>query len=184
MSDHHPSGAAKPCREAERAWQGFVAELRSGPTRPFEEHWSRFLEIFADREEEDGPPIVWRPTAEQIGRSNLGRFMKEHGFASYPELHAWSVEDRAGFWETVVEHLGIVFSKRPSGMLDLERGVQDPRWLPGAEMNCVDSCFMASSEKPAVVFGKEGSDDLHTSSYGELEQLVDRFADGLRQRGF
>ena len=184
MRDHHPSGAVEQSREAERAWQEFVVELRSGPTRPFEEHWSRFLEIFADREEEDGPPIVWRPTPEQIERSNLGRFMKERGFASYPELHAWSVEDRAGFWETVVEHLGIVFSKRPSGMLDLEKSVQDPSWLPGAEMNCVDSCFTASPEKPAVVFGKEGSDDLHTSSYGELEQLVNRFANGLRQRGF
>ena len=89
-------------------------------------------------------------------------------------------------------------------------GVRDPRWLPGAELNIVDSCFTADPDLPAVVMpgtngpaaapnpdgpdGPDGPDapdapdhpadqSLCTTTYGELESLVNRVANGLRDRG-
>ncbi len=83
-------------------------------------------------------------------------------------------------------------------------GVRDPRWLPGAELNIVDSCFTADPGRPAVVTpgsgDPEGLDDPHdpddpddpdgpagqalrTTTYGELESLVNRVANGLTERG-
>ncbi|MCZ6858193.1 MAG: hypothetical protein O7F70_09350 [Gemmatimonadetes bacterium] len=70
--------------------------------------------------------------------------MQHLGFDVYADLHRWSVSERGKFWSEVIEHLGVVFSKNPNEVLDLGNGVKDPRWLPGAEFNCVDSCFTAN----------------------------------------
>ena len=86
-------------------------------------------------------------------------------------------------------------------------GVRDPRWLPGAELNIVDSCFTTEPDRPAIITpgsnspdgpagpdGPDAPDDsgapdvpddqaLRTTTYGELERLVNRVANGLRDRG-
>ncbi len=165
-------------------WARFVAQLGIAPSRPFEEQWKRFQEIYQDRQESDGPPLAWQPTEAQIARSHLGRFMQQHGFDHYAELHRWSVSERAKFWGEVIERLGVVFSKNPTEVLDLRNGVKDPRWLPDAQLNCVDSCFTANQKKAAIVSGREGSTELEAISYGELERLTNRIANGLREHGF
>ncbi len=138
-------------------WAQFVAQLGSGLPRPFEEHRNRFQTIYRDRQESDGPPLAWQPSSTQIAHSNLGRLMQQLGFDAYADLHRWSVSERAKFWGEVIEHLGVVFSKNPNEVLDLTNGVKDPRWLPGAELNCVDSCFTANQKKAAIVSSREGS---------------------------
>ena len=165
-------------------WAQFVAQLSSAPPRPFEEHWDRFQAIYRDRQASDGPPLAWQPTDAQIARSNLGRLMQQLGFDAYADLHRWSVSERATFWGRVIEHLGVVFSKTPNEILDLRNGVKNPRWLPGAELNCVDSCFTTKKDKGAIVLGREGSTKLEETSYGELESLTNRVANGIREHGF
>ncbi len=183
MTRRRPARSTHGQRQDEQ-WAQFVSQLRSVATRPFEEHWASFQKIYGDRRETDGPPLVWQPSEEQVARSNLGRWMQQLRFERYAELHAWSVDERAKFWEQVIERLGVVFSKPPDAILDLTNGVTDPVWLPGAEMNCVDSCFTADPGKPAVVSGREGSDELEVTTYGDLERLVNRIANGLIERGF
>ncbi|MFQ5788953.1 MAG: acetyl-coenzyme A synthetase N-terminal domain-containing protein, partial [Acidobacteriota bacterium] len=134
--------------EQDDRWEQFVEEIQSGPIRPFEEHWAAFQEIYSQRRSEDGPPRAWRPRQDRVAESNLGRFMAELGFRSFQELHDWSVKHRAEFWRKVIDRLGIVFSRAPESILDLCNGVEDPRWLPGAKMGCVESCFKASSDEP------------------------------------
>ncbi len=183
MTRDRPPRSQRGVRQDER-WAQYVAELREGPGRPFEEHWSYFLENYRDRKQTDGPPIVWRPSEEQATGANLGRWMQQLGFDSYAELHGWSVNDRAKFWEEVVSRLGVVLSEEPDAIVDLSNGVTAPNWLPGVEMNCVDSCFTASPDKPAIVSGLEGSADLEVTTYGQLERLVNRIANGFLERGF
>jgi acetyl-CoA synthetase len=110
--------------------------------------------------------------------------MRELGFENYMELHHWSVQNRAEFWERVIRRFGILFSKKPDSILDLAGGVKNPRWLPGAELNCVDSCFTTAPENPAVISGREGSSGRVITTYGDLERLVNRIANGLREHGF
>ena len=55
------------------------------------------------------------------------------------------------------------------------------RWLAGAELHIVDSCFKASHDKPAVVSANETSSEVTVTIYGELERLVIRIANGLQE---
>ena len=126
------------------------------------------------------------------------------GVDRYEDFHAWSVRDPTAFWSHTLERLGIVFTRPPDAILDLDGdahssregvrdsqslprgGVRDPRWLPGAELNIVDSCFTTDPGRPAIITPGPNSPDgqpLRTTTYGELERLVNRAANGLRDQG-
>jgi len=165
-------------------WQEYVDQVRNDSGIPFEAQWERFQEIFADRDPALGPPPVWSPSSEVIAESNIGRLMSELGIGDYHVLHSWSVTHRAEFWRRTLERLGIVFTSEPDEILDLSRGPTHPAWLPGAELNIVDSCFQPSDCTIAVALGREGSDELETVTYGELEALVNRIANGLVEHDF
>ncbi|MCU0303561.1 MAG: AMP-binding protein [Thermoanaerobaculales bacterium] len=164
-------------------WLAFVEEVRRDPSIGFEVQWARFLELSAARDPALGPLPTWVPDPARIARSGIGRLMAELGIGSYDELHRWSTTDRAGFWRVVIERLGVVFSRPPETILDLAGGATAPRWLPGARLNIADSCFLAEGCATALVQGREGSDrDLYVT-YGELEALVNRVANGLAGHG-
>jgi hypothetical protein len=70
---------------------GFLRSLRDGN---FEQHWKAFRELDEKRGADDPPVAAWAPNAVDVARSNLGRFMRRHGFDDYADLHAWSVAER------------------------------------------------------------------------------------------
>ena len=165
-------------------WQDFIAELRRRPATPFDDQWVRFNEIFSDRDDSLPPPPVWVPDDERIAKSNLAAVMGELGFNTYRDLHHWSTEHRDEFWRRTVERLGVVFSRRADEVLDLSNGPAQPEWFRGAELNIADSCFQPSDCTIAVALGREGADTIETVTYGELEELVNRVANGLVEHGF
>ncbi len=169
--------------QAER-WQEYVAEVRQPPVPPFNDQWVRFHEIFGSRDPALPPPPVWVPDRERLEESNVGWLMGEVGIDDYAELHRWSTANRPEFWQRAIERLGIDFVRRPELILDLSDGPTQPRWLPGAELDIVSSCFKPSNCTIAVAVGREGSDTVETVTYGELEDLVNRVANGLVAQGF
>jgi hypothetical protein len=50
---------------------------------------------------------VWTPTPESIADTNVAWLMRPAGVGSYEALHAWSVQDREGYWAAAIERLGI-----------------------------------------------------------------------------
>jgi acetyl-CoA synthetase len=165
-------------------WRDYVEGVRRRPGRAFEEDAGAFRRIFAGRPEEAGPPPVWRPDAAQAAASNLGRLMADRGCRDYAALHAWSAADRAGYWGEAIDRLGIVFGRRPSAVLDDGGGPEQPRWLPDARLNIADSCFRARPDRPAILVAGEDGAPPRTVTYGEVEALANRVANGLRARGF
>jgi len=165
-------------------WQEFVHEARDDSGISFEAQWERFQKIFADRDPSLSPPPAWTPGSEVIAESNIGRLMSELGIDDYQALHRWSVSHRADFWRRTVERLGVVFAREPDEILDLSGGPAHPVWLAGAELNIVDSCFQPPDCTIALALGREGSDELETVTYGELEVLVNRVANGLVEHDF
>ena len=121
----------------------------------------------------------WIPDAETVGHANLTTVMDELGFDSYDDFYSWSIDSRPEFWQMVIDRLGIVFAEPPTQIV--QGPVDDPVWLPGARMNIVDSCFTASAEHTAIVFRR--ADAEHRMTYGELRELVNRFANGLTAHG-
>ncbi len=165
-------------------WQELVARVRAQPEMPFEEQWRTYSSLAAQRPPQLGPMPAWWPDPERITGSNIAALMAEAEVSSYAELHRWSVAHRDRFWRHMIDRLGIVFARPPDRILDLDEGPAHPRWLPGAELNAVDSCFTPSECTIAVAVGREGGSRIDTVTYGELEALVNRFANGLREHGF
>ncbi len=169
---------------ADACWAEYVEKRSTGLPGTFHDDWAFFREILGMRKDDEGPPPVWRPSQNHLCESNLGRFMAEERFESYADLHRWSVDHRELFWEKVIRRLGIRFATEPERILKLDEGVTRPRWLPGAEVNCVDSCFTSNPERIAVISGSEVTETLERVTYGELERLVNRIANGLIETGF
>ena len=167
--------------EQDQTWDQFVRNISSETS--FDDQWKFFQTNFADRPETDGPPIAWSP-GSQGDHTNLAQFMKLFGVSDYVDMHKLSCSDRDGFWKSVVDHLGIQFSAEPNSVLDDSSEPKNPDWLQGAMMNISDSCFSAPSDRSAVVTRKEGSVELETTTYGQLEQRVNRVAKGLKDHGF
>ncbi len=125
---------------------------------------------------------AWTPDAATIERSNITRFAAAHRLAGYDELYAWSVNERGAFWEAVLDRLGVVLRRPYESVLDVTRGVEQPRWLSGAELNIVDSCFGAPGDAPAVRYRLAG--DVIEVTYRELRSVVARVANSLGAAGF
>ena len=187
---NQPECAANPDpARQDQAWRDFVDRSRR-ESLPFEDHLAAFRRIFDGRRPEDGPPAAWSPDEETVRRSNLQASMAAVGIDRYEDFHAWSVRAPSAFWAHTLERLGIEFTRPPDAILDLDGderglrgGVRDPRWLPGARLNIVDSCFTADPGRPAVVTPGPDGRSLSTTTYGELESLVNRVANGLSERG-
>lgn len=126
---------------------------------------------------------VWIPTAEQIHNTNLAEVMRALNIASYAELHAWSVQHRAAYWELMIQRLGIQFQQPYKKVLNLSQGIESPEWLVDARLNIAESCFQAPEHFPAVVSQAEGG-AIVSLTYGELEKLTNRVANGLVDAGF
>ncbi len=163
-----------------RSWQEFVQRIQRGERPPFSAHWDALREAYRG----DPLPIAWRPDPETRERSNLLSLLNELGLEDYPRLHRFSVEDREEFWRRVLPRLGIVFAKEPESILDLAGGVKHPRWLPGARLEITRSCFTAPPGKPAILYGRERDEGpVEALTYAELDEQVNRFANGLLDRG-
>ena len=125
---------------------------------------------------------AWAPSEELVRASNVGWLMRTVGVSTYEALHAWSVRQRAEYWSTAVERLGVRFRRRYEQMLDVSSGVENARWMVGAELNVAESCFAAPPDAPAVVYQAEGG-PLSTMTVGELDALSNRVANALGRRG-
>ena len=171
-----------PDASAARRWRELVARVLDRAL-PFEVQRVIFRHVYRDwPTATQGPPPAWLPADDAFATSNLGQLARERGLADYAALHAWSVACRAEFWESMIRRLGIVFARPPVGPADLT----DPRfpdWLPGARLNLAASCFRAPRSATAIIYQAAGESASRTS-YGDLDDLSNRVANGLRRAGF
>jgi len=158
-------------------WEELTATVLT-PSVPFPVHELLFRTVFGGWDHSQGPPPAWRPSAEQIARSNITAFCTMTGRRSLDDLYRWSTLHRAEFWGNVIVALGIRFRKEPERLLDELHGPESARWLPGARMNIADSCFNAPADRNAIVFQAEDA-SLKTMTYGELGRLSNRVANSL-----
>lgn len=165
------------------SWQSFVREFRTGAHTDFGEHWQRFKSLSRHTGHDIEQAAVWWPDSASIQGSNLSALLRETGLDNYRELHRWSVDHRDRFWQAVITRLGLRFERPPDRMLDLSQGIEQPAWLPGARFNIVDSCFQAPPEATAIIRASETAPEIDRITYGALEAMVNRIANGLREHG-
>ncbi len=119
---------------------------------------------------------------ETVAAANLTTFIGRAGLDELRELHRWSVEHRDEFWGAVGRPARASSSApRTATVLDDSGGPEQPRWLVGAELNIVESCFTAPPDRLAVAHRAGGA--IHRVTYGELRRRVDAAAHGLGRLG-
>ncbi|HEU4350558.1 MAG TPA: acetoacetate--CoA ligase [Burkholderiales bacterium] len=124
---------------------------------------------------------LWTPSPERAAKTELARFMKLAGKSSYAELHRWSVESSADFWE-LVWRFGQVRGD-PGG-----RRLINPAQMPGAKffpegkLNYADNLLRARDATPAIAFWGEDRIKRYLSRR-QLYDLVSRMAQALADAG-
>lgn len=126
---------------------------------------------------------LWTPTQDQIDAAPLTAFMKDAAaksgtsFASYAELHRWSVDDREGFWSLLWDFCGIVGDKGTDGggtvLVDGDK-MPGAAFFPDATLNFAENLLKKTGSGAAIVF--RGEDKIERRlSWNELHQLTSRF---------
>lgn len=131
---------------------------------------------------------VWTPGPEYLENARVARFARAHGVDGIDALRARAVADVAWYWDAVVADLGLPFSRPYTQVLDLSRGVTDPDWFVGGELNVADACLArwaadpVARDRTAVVHeAEDGTVDRLT--FAELDERARRVAAGLRELG-
>jgi acetyl-CoA synthetase len=150
------------------------------PAVPFAIHQVLFDRIYDGWDGAGGTAPAWQPTAETVAASNIAALMAEVGCCSYAELHAWSVRERAAFWDRMIARLGIVFDVPPTCVLDPASTAAAPVWLPGARLNIVDSCLRPAEHRAPAIVQQRPGEPLQMVSVADLRVEVERFAAALQ----
>lgn len=163
-------------------WQHLTQQLLK-PEHPFRFHQLLYETTFRDWDWSQSIPPAWFPSEQQIQTSHLAALMQELKVSSYSELHTWSAQQRAEFWDVIIQRLGLRFRQPYRAIVDLSQGVEFPQWLVGARFNIAESCFQAPEEALAIVQQSE-TGSRSTLTYGDLHTLSNRVANGLMEAGF
>jgi acetyl-CoA synthetase len=129
--------------------------------------------------------IAWHPASDSLERSRIGRFMREHGISALAELQRRSASDPVWYWDAVVRHLGVRFSRAYDEVLDASRGPAWPRWFRGGLINFSDNCVdrnLDAGRGEKLALSWEGDDGAtRTVTYEALAFEVNRLANALRR---
>ncbi|MFZ3207192.1 MAG: acetoacetate--CoA ligase [Pseudomonas sp.] len=120
---------------------------------------------------------LWTPSLERVATTRMDAFRRfvnqRHSLQlpDYPALHAWSVAQRAAFWQAIVEFFEIRFTAQPQRVLDEGPAMPSAHWFPGATLNFAEHLLRRRDTHPALVaIGEDGSREQLT--YAELAAHV------------
>ncbi|RLP22972.1 acetoacetate--CoA ligase [Mesorhizobium sp. YM1C-6-2] len=125
----------------------------------------------------DNVPL-WVPTPERIASEPVTAFMVEASakagttFSSYADLHRWSIDSRADFWNLVWDFCGVVGDKGERLLTDGDR-MPGAAFFPDARLNFAENLLRKRGAADAIVF--KGEDKvLRRLSWDDLHALVSR----------
>ncbi|MBU2190819.1 MAG: acetoacetate--CoA ligase [Alphaproteobacteria bacterium] len=121
---------------------------------------------------------LWTPSAERMASAPLTAFMAlaseraGRPFASYAQLHRWSVEDRENFWDLLWDFCGVIGEKGGRLLADGDR-MPGARFFPDARLNFAENLLREAGQGDALVFW--GEDKVkRRMSWDELRSQVSR----------
>jgi acetyl-CoA synthetase len=130
---------------------------------------------------------IWKPSSEIVEYSNIGRFMRRNGLATYHELISKSISEIEWFWQAVIEDLQIEFFRPFDQVMDPSRGIAWTQWFCGGTINLAHQCLdrhAQSSRRDETAVIAEGEDGVaHCLSYRELHAETCRLANALESLG-
>ena len=129
--------------------------------------------------------FIFVPSADQIARSNIGRFMKKHDILNWCQLVKKANSDIEWYWNAVNEDLGIEWFQKYDKTYDSLAGVPWTKWFLNGKCNIVanaiDRHVKKQPDKVAYIFANEQGSRRVT--YRELDEQVSRLAGALATAG-
>ncbi len=129
--------------------------------------------------------MLWCPSPERVASSNLGRFLREHGFERYEDAHRWSLAEPDAFWNAVWDFTGMVGDR---GARTVERGPDTPFWrtrfFPDAMLNLAENLLpsaMADDAEAIVALDEAGT--RRALTWGQLRTDAAACAAALTAEG-
>jgi acetyl-CoA synthetase len=129
--------------------------------------------------------FVFVPSADQMTRSNIARFMKKHGISSWDQLIEKANSDIEWYWNAVNEDLDIEWFRKYDRTYDSVAGIPWTKWFVNGKcniiINAIDRHAKKQPDKVAYIFANEhGSRKI---TYRELDEQVSRLAGALAAAG-
>jgi acetoacetyl-CoA synthetase len=124
---------------------------------------------------------LWTPSAERAAKTELARFMKLAGKPGFEELHRWSVEQSAEFWNRLWDFCAVKGVKGGQTVVDPAR-MPGAKWFPEGRLNYAENLLRERGRSDAIVFW--GEDRIKRRlSHENLQRLVSRIAQALADAG-
>jgi acetoacetyl-CoA synthetase len=124
---------------------------------------------------------LWTPSPERAAQTDLARFMRTVGKASYADLHAWSVERNQEFWNRLWDFCQVIGEKGGETLIDGSR-MPGAKWFPQGRLNFAENLLRNDGPGDAIVFW--GEDRIkRRMSHRQLRELVSRMAQALADVG-
>jgi len=121
--------------------------------------------------------VLWRPSEARIQASRMDAFRREVNqrfglaLADYSELHRWSIDQRAAFWQTLADFFQVRWHQPATEVLDEGPQMPDARWFSGATLNFAEHLLRRRDTHPALVAVREDG-ERRTLSHAELAEQV------------
>jgi acetoacetyl-CoA synthetase len=124
---------------------------------------------------------LWTPKPEAAARTGMARFMRLAGKRDYAELHRWSVEHSAEFWELVWKFGEVRGEPGLRRLINPER-MPGATWFPEGRLNFAQNLLRERDASLAISFW--GEDRVKRQlSRRQLYDLVSRLAQALAAAG-
>jgi acetoacetyl-CoA synthetase len=130
---------------------------------------------------------LWIPRPERAAAAQIFTFIEKvnarHKTAlrSYRDLHAWSVENRAEFWDEIWDYCEVIGEKGARKLIDGDK-MPGAKFFPDAKLNFAENLLRQSGSGTAMTF--RGEDKVaYSVTWDQLRNLVSRTQQALRDAG-
>ena len=133
-----------------------------------------------------GSRFAWSPTPEQAGASRLRHFIDTLGASDLDGVARLAREDPQRFWASVVDDIGVEWTRRFDVAMDTSPGLPWTQFWRGGKLNLAHNAVTRwarrAPERPAVVWeGDDGSTGEWT--YADLHRQTAYAAETLSRLG-
>ena len=130
---------------------------------------------------------IWSPGPVRRQTANIRRFIDlarselDPDIDGYGDLHRYSIDHPAEFWQSLWDFCEIAGYRGASAVSDIDN-LPGARWFPGARLNFAENLLRYRDEQTAILFKSETGGTAQLS-YQELYAAVARTAAALKAQG-
>ena len=132
--------------------------------------------------------LLWEPSEQRMQQTNMFRFMAainekyQKKFATYSDLHTWSIDHIPEFWESMWEFADIIASQKAHQIIDDLDKMPGAKWFSGARLNFAENLLRYRDDQIALIFNGE-SQVSRKITYAQLYDEVARIAEAMKNTG-